>query len=62
MMAKEIAPTTPTPEAVDAKEAARLATRRRRSVALAWVLGIVVVLFYVLTIVKMGPAIFNRDL
>ncbi|WP_170267152.1 hypothetical protein [Youhaiella tibetensis] len=57
MMAKEVAPTP-----VDPKEAARLASRRKRSIALAVVLGVVVVLFYVLTIVKMGPAIFNRDL
>ncbi|GGF31551.1 hypothetical protein GCM10011321_23570 [Youhaiella tibetensis] len=56
-MAKEVAPTP-----VDPKEAARLASRRKRSIALAVVLGVVVVLFYVLTIVKMGPAIFNRDL
>lgn len=57
MMAKEV-----TPAPVDPKEAARLASRRKRSIALGIVLGIVVVLFYALTVVKMGPAIFNRDL
>jgi hypothetical protein len=36
--------------------------RRRRSIALAIVLGAVVVLFYLLTIFKMGPQIFNRPL
>jgi ferric-dicitrate binding protein FerR (iron transport regulator) len=36
--------------------------RRRRSVALALALGLAAVLFYVLTIVKMGPAIFDRAL
>jgi hypothetical protein len=38
------------------------ARRRRRSIALGLVLGGLVLLFYVLTIVKMGPAVFNRDL
>jgi len=53
-MAKEVAPLTP-----EQQEQAR---RRRRTVALGVVLGLIVVLFYVLTIFKMGPAIFNRDL
>lgn len=45
------------------KEAELLARRRRRnSIALGLILGAVVLLFYLLTIVKMGPAIFNRDL
>ena len=34
--------------------------RRRRSIALARVLVGLVVIFYVLTIVKMGPAVFDR--
>lgn len=42
-------------------EAARL-SRRRRSVALALALAAAVLLFYVLTIVKMGPALFSRPL
>ena len=41
---------------------AELKARRRRSIALGLVLAGVVVLFYILTIVKMGPAIFNRGL
>jgi ferric-dicitrate binding protein FerR (iron transport regulator) len=36
--------------------------RRRRSVALALALFAAVIIFYVLTIVKMGPAIFDRAL
>lgn len=36
--------------------------RRSRSVAIACVLGALVVLFYVVTIVKMGPDILNRPL
>ena len=42
--------------------AAELKTRRRRSIALALVLVGVIVLFYVLTIVKMGPGVFDRVL
>ena len=38
------------------------ARRRRRSIAIALVLGGLVLVFYVLTIVKMGPAVFNRVL
>ena len=37
--------------------------QRRNAVALGLVLGALVILFYVLTIVKMGPAVFTtRDL
>jgi thiol:disulfide interchange protein len=36
--------------------------RRRRSVALALVLGMVVILFYAVTIVKLGPQVMNRPL
>ncbi len=36
--------------------------RRRRSVALALVLGVVVILFYAVTIVKLGPQVMNRPL
>lgn len=37
--------------------------QRRNAVALGLVLGFLVILFYVLTIVKMGPAVFTtRDL
>ena len=44
------------------KNAEIAARRRKRSVALAWALGAVVVIFYALTIVKMGPNVFNRPL
>lgn len=44
------------------KEAELLARRKRRSVALALVLAALVVIFYVLTIVKMGPGVFERPL
>ncbi|TWI87617.1 hypothetical protein JM93_02184 [Roseibium hamelinense] len=36
--------------------------RRSRSIAIAFALGALVVLFYVVTIVKMGPEIMNRAL
>jgi hypothetical protein len=36
-------------------------TRRARSVAIALALGVLVVLFYVVTLVK-GPAVLNRPL
>ena len=39
-----------------------LKRRRRRSIALGLVLGGLVLIFYVLTIVKMGPGVLNRDL
>ena len=41
---------------------AEQASRRRRTIALALVLGAAVLLFYILTIVKMGPAVLSRDL
>ncbi len=42
---------------------ARRKRQRRNSIALGLVLAALVVLFYVLTIVKMGPAVFTtRDL
>ncbi len=36
--------------------------RRRRSRALALVLGVVVILFYAVTIVKLGPQVMHRPL
>lgn len=36
--------------------------RRKRSIVLGLVLAGLVVIFYVLTIVKMGPAVFQRTL
>lgn len=36
--------------------------RRKRSIALAVALGLLAVVFYTLTIVKMGPGLFDRTL
>lgn len=36
--------------------------RRRNSIALGLVLAALALIFYALTIVKMGPAVFNREL
>ena len=36
--------------------------RRRRSLAIALVLGTLVVLFYVITIAKLGPQVLQRSL
>ncbi|WP_166638941.1 hypothetical protein [Maritalea mobilis] len=36
--------------------------RRKRSIALAVILGVLAILFYAITIVKIGPAIFQRPL
>lgn len=46
-------------QALDAEFIAR---RRRRSVALGLALGAIVLIFYVLTIVKLGPNVFDRVL
>ncbi|WP_127752176.1 MULTISPECIES: hypothetical protein [unclassified Devosia] len=45
-----------------AAEAARLRTRRRRSIALGAALALFAVIFYVLTVIKMGPGILDRAL
>jgi len=39
-----------------------MARRRRRNIALALVLGGLVIFFFVVTLVKTGPAILNRPL
>ena len=36
--------------------------RRARSLAIAWSLGALVLLFYIVTIVKLGPGVMNRPL
>ena len=48
------------PEPVELTEEQRR-SRRSRSIAIAVVLGVLVVLFYIITLVK-GPAILNRPL
>jgi hypothetical protein len=40
----------------------KLIRRKRRALALALVLGALVLIFYILTIVKMGPAVLDRPL
>lgn len=40
----------------------QLRRRRGRSIAIALALAGLVLLFYLLTIVKLGPAVFNRPL
>ena len=42
--------------------AARARIRRRRSIALGLALALFAITFYTLTIVKMGPALFDRAL
>ncbi|WP_298965678.1 hypothetical protein [uncultured Methylobacterium sp.] len=49
--------TLPTP--LTPEEARR---RRKRSVAIALVLAALVLIFYVLTIAKLGPQVLNRPL
>lgn len=45
------------------EDEARRRRQRRNSIALGLVLGALVLIFYVLTIVKMGPGVFtHRDL
>ena len=39
-----------------------LKIRRSRAVAMAWVLAALVVLFFIVTIVKLGPNVLNRPL
>ncbi|WP_439497066.1 hypothetical protein [Bosea sp. (in: a-proteobacteria)] len=53
------APKPKTPPAFSPEDMAR---RRRRSVALALVLAGLVIFFFVVTLVKTGPAIMNRPL
>ena len=51
----------PTSAELQAAEALKR-VRRRRSIALAGALALFAITFYVLTIVKMGPALFDRAL
>ena len=53
---------TPVSQLSPDKQAEFLARRRRRSIALGLVLGAIVLIFYVLTIVKLGPNVFDRVL
>ena len=51
---------TPEPGVVLTEEQKR--RRRARSVAIALALGALVLLFYIVTIVKLGPGVINRPL
>ena len=53
---RHVEPETP------AQAQARARIRRRRSIALAIALALFALTFYALTIVKMGPALFDRAL
>ena len=55
---KIVEPTTADLQAAEALKR----VRRRRSIALAGALALFAITFYVLTIVKMGPALFDRAL
>jgi hypothetical protein len=46
----------------NAEEIARRKAQRRRSIAIALALAGFALIFYVLTIAKMGPALFERPL
>lgn len=43
-------------------DAARAERRRKRSIAIALALGALVLIFYVLTIAKLGPQVLNRPI
>ena len=55
----ELRPQKPVPAPFSPED---MALRRRRSIALALVLGGLVIFFFVVTLVKTGPAILNRPL
>ena len=59
VLMSEPAPHNDKPQQPDAEFLAR---RRRRSIALGLALGAIVIIFYVLTIVKLGPHVFDRAL
>jgi ferric-dicitrate binding protein FerR (iron transport regulator) len=60
-------PMTGSPDMPDARDdaatkASRERQRRARSIAIALVLAALVVLFYLVTIVKLGPGVMERPL
>jgi len=44
------------------EDSIRQQRQRKRSVALAWALVALAVLFFIVTIVRLGPMVFNRPL
>ncbi|QRG06010.1 hypothetical protein EZH22_23885 [Xanthobacter dioxanivorans] len=61
MSAKETKPRPPEEEGV-VLTPEQLRRRRARNIAIASVLGFLALLFYVVTIVKLGPNVLNRPL
>ncbi|MBN9020627.1 MAG: hypothetical protein J0H08_00670 [Rhizobiales bacterium] len=55
-------PETPEMRQQDADAALRYKRRRARSIAIALVLGVLVILFYLVTIAKLGPGVMERPL
>lgn len=55
---KEAAPPRPALELT----AAQLRSRRARNTAIGLAIGALVILFYAITVVKLGPGILNRPL
>jgi hypothetical protein len=52
---------TDTPNGIQLTEQQKK-NQRSRSLAIGWVLGALVVLFFIVTIVKLGPAVLNRPM
>ncbi|MFG1357402.1 hypothetical protein [Xanthobacter pseudotagetidis] len=65
-MSKDEAPLPPEQKAGDEEGVVltpeQVRRRRARNVAIATVLGFLAILFYVVTIVKLGPNVLNRPL
>lgn len=57
----DVPETTSTPDGIVLTDAQRR-QRRARSIAIAVALGALVVLFYLVTVIKLGPAVFERSL
>ena len=50
----------PKPETVTALTPAQAKSRRARNIAIGLAIGFLVVLFYAVTIVKLGPGVLNK--
>lgn len=65
-MSKDKAPLPPEQKAGDEEGVVltpeQVRRRRARNIAIATVLGFLAILFYVVTIVKLGPNVLNRPL
>jgi len=47
---------------IDEDERMRRKRQRRRSLALGWALALLAILFFIVTIVRLGPMVANRPL